>query len=136
MVERKPWWVHAVYPGGEIPEERPGGGGGRLGAKDVLAEYLYDVLPTTTVGIGTHNKGTLLHYAVPDAFGINRTATTHVASAVTTMSDALAEKTGVARGGGSERSERQSWLVLKPNGGQTYDMESREWGWHGGETRL
>ena len=140
-LERKPWWICAVYPGGEIPEERPGGGGGRLGARDVLAAYFDDIPPTatatitTTVGIGTHNKGSPPRYAVPDAFGVNCTAMADVASAITAMSDALAEKTGVTQGG-SEGGERQPWLVLKPNGGQTYDMDTREWGWYGGETRL
>lgn len=125
--ERKPWWVCTIYPGGDIPEEHPGGGG-RLGTKDVLAAYFDDVPTATTVG--TH-KGA--RYAVPDAFGINCTATAHVAIAVTAMSDALTE-TGIARSsvGGSEKP----WLVLKPNGGQTYDMSTREWGWFSGEARL
>jgi homocysteine S-methyltransferase len=90
----------------------------------VLAAYFDDVPAATTVG--TH-KGT--RYAVPDAFGINCTAAAHVASAVTAASDALAARSSV---GGNE----QPWLVLKPNGGQTYDMDARKWGWYGGETRL
>jgi homocysteine S-methyltransferase len=126
--ERKPWWVCTIYPGGEIPEEHPGGDGGRLGAKDVLAAYFDDVPTATTVGT---NKGT--RYAVPNAFGINCTATTDVASAVTATSDALAKRSATRSSvGGSE----QPWLVLKPNGGQTYDMDTHKWGWHGGETRL
>jgi homocysteine S-methyltransferase len=128
--ERKPWWVCTIYPGGEIPEEHPGGGGGRLGAKDVLAAY-FDEVPTATT-VETH-KGKGARYAVPDAFGINCTATAHVASAVAAASDALAEMSVARSGvGGSE----QPWLVLKPNGGQTYDMDTRKWGWYGGETRL
>lgn len=129
LEERKPWWVCTVYPDGEIPEEHPGGGGGRLGVKDVLAAY-FDDIPTTTTA-GTH-KGAP-RYAVPDAFGINCTAMAHVASAVTAASDALAE-TSVARS--SVGGNGQPWLVLKPNGGQTYDMDTLKWGWHGGETRL
>ena len=126
--ERKPWWVCTIYPGGEIPEEHPGGGGGRLGAKDVLAAYFDDV-PTATTN-RTH-KG--VRYAVPDAFGMNCTAMAHVASAVTAASDALAETSATRSSfGGSE----QPWLVLKPNGGQTYDMGTHEWGWYGGVTRL
>jgi homocysteine S-methyltransferase len=126
--ERKPWWVCIICPGGEIPEEHPGGGGGRLGAKDVLAAYFDDVHPATIAGT---RKGA--RYAVPDAFGINCTATADVASAVTAASDVLA-KTRVARSSAGD-SERP-WLVLKPNGGQTYDMDTRSWGWYGGETRL
>ena len=104
-----PWWVCAVYPGGDIPKE-PGDGGGRLRAKDVLAAYFDDALPTagattTTIGIGTLNKGAPPRYAVHNVFGISCTATAHVASAVTAMSDALAEKTGVARGS-SDSSEQ------------------------------
>ena len=129
--ERKPWWVSTIFPGGEIPEEHPGGGGGRLGAKGVLAAYFDDV-PTATTTIGPH-KGEP-RYAVPDAFGINCTATAHVAIAVTAVSDALAE-TNVACSSSVSGIE-QPWLVLKPNGGQTYDMDKREWGWFGGETRL
>ena len=126
--ERKPWWICTIYPDGEIPEEHAGGGGGKLGAKDVLAAYFNDVPTATTVG--TH-KGA--RYAVPDAFGINCTAMVHVASAVTTASDVLAE-TGVTRSGLA--GSGQPWLVLKPNGGQTFDMDTRKWGWHGGEAPL
>ena len=127
---RKPWWVCicTIYPGGEIPEEHPGGGGGRLGAKDVLAAYFDDIPTATTIG---PQKG--VRYAVPDAFGINCTATAHVASAVTAASDVLAE-TSVTRS--SACCSEQPWLVLKPNGGQTYDMDTHKWGWYGGETRL
>jgi homocysteine S-methyltransferase len=122
--ERRPWWVCTVYPGGEIPEERAGVGAGRLGAKDVLAAYFDDV-PTAAANAGAH-KG--VRYAVPDAFGINCTAMVDVASAVAATGDALAEMR--TSGGG------QPWLVLKPNGGQTYDMDTRKWGWSGGEARL
>jgi len=120
--ERKPWWVCAVYTGGQFPEERAAGGG-QLEAEEVIAAY-FDDAPTA----GHHAEGT--RYAVPDAFGINCTAVPHVARAVAAAGDALA-KTSTLRVGGSG----QPWLVLKPNGGQTYDMDKRQWGWYGGETR-
>jgi len=48
------------------------------------------------------------------------------------MSDALGETgAGAACVGGGGKP----WLVLKPNGGQTYDMDARKWGWYGGDTR-
>ena len=121
--ERKPWWVCAVYTDGAFPEERASGGGARLGAEEVLAAYFDDV-PASAVSDG---EGT--RYAMPDAFGINCTAIAHVASAVAAASDALAKRSAASVGSG------KPWLVLKPNGGQTYDMETRIWGWHGGETR-
>jgi homocysteine S-methyltransferase len=124
--ERKPWWVCTIYPGGEIPEEHAESGGGRLGPKNVLAAYFDDV-PTAAATTGAR-KGA--RYAVPDAFGINCTAMVDVASAVTAASDAFAEMSATRNGGG------QPWLVLKPNGGQTYDMDTRKWDWYGGETRL
>jgi len=120
--ERKPWWVCAVYTNGAFPEERTSSGGARLGAEEVLAAYLDDV-PASAAGGG---EGT--RYAMPDAFGINCTAVAHVASAVAAASDALAKRSTTSVGSG------RPWLVLKPNGGQTYDMETRKWGWHGGET--
>ncbi|KAH9014658.1 Homocysteine S-methyltransferase [Lactarius pseudohatsudake] len=120
--ERKPWWVCAVYTGGEFPEQQQGASGGRLGARDVLAAYFGDSDVHAGAGSGAR-------YAVPDAFGINCTAVAHVAKAVAAVSDAL-EETGAGPAAGSGKP----WLVLKPNGGQTYDMDTRKWGWHGGET--
>ncbi|KAI9455192.1 Homocysteine S-methyltransferase [Russula earlei] len=127
--ERKPWWICAVYTGGQFPEERPGGGGERLGAKEVIAAY-FDDPPTAATGgdRGIGHEGAT-RYAVPDAFGINCTAVTHVAGAVAAANDALAEM------GASCSSGAKPWLVLKPNGGQTYDMDTRKWGWYGGEGR-
>jgi len=119
--ERKPWWVCTVHAAGEFPEERPEGAG-RLGAKEVLASY-FDAVPTST----TDGRDESVRYAVPDAFGINCTATMHVASAVAAASDVLAQ-TGAARVGGE-----QPWLVLKPNGGQKYDLDTREWDRHDSE---
>jgi homocysteine S-methyltransferase len=117
--ERKPWWVCAVYTDGEYPEERASGGGARLGAEEVVAAYFDDV--------AAGREG--VRYAVPDGFGINCTAVAHVASAVSAVGDALAKMHATHVGSG------KPWLVLKPNGGQTYDMKTRKWGWHGGETR-
>jgi homocysteine S-methyltransferase len=125
--DRKPWWVCTIYPGGEFPEEHAEVGGGRLGVKDVLAAYFGDV-PTVAAAARAH-KGA--RYAVPDAFGINCTAMVDVAGAVAAAANALGKMSAARIGGG-----RQPWLVLKPNGGQTYDMDTRKWGWHGEETRL
>ena len=116
--ERKPWWVCTVRAAGEFPEERPEGGG-RLGAKEMLASY-FDIVPTSTAD----GRPESVRYAVPDAFGINCTATIHVASAVAAASDVLAQTGGVRIGGG------QPWLVLKPNGSQIYDVGTREWDRH------
>jgi homocysteine S-methyltransferase len=123
--ERKPWWVCIVCPEGEIPEEHAEVGRGRLGAKDVLAAY-FDDLPT--VATARAHEGA--RYAVPDAFGINCTGMVDVAGAVAAAGDALSETRAARIGGG------QPWLVLKPNGGQTYDMDTNKWGWRDGETRL
>ena len=123
--ERKPWWVCTVYPGGELPEEHAGVGSGRLEAKDVLAAYFDDMPAAATLGA---HKGA--RYAVPDAFGINCTAMLDVADAVAATGEALAEMSATRVNGG------RPWLVLKPNGGQTYDMDTRKWGWQSGETHL
>jgi homocysteine S-methyltransferase len=125
--ERKPWWVCAVYTGGEFPEQQQGqqggDGDGRLGARDVLAAYFGERdVHTAPSEVGAR-------YAVPDAFGINCTAVAHVARAVSAVSDALEETGATAYVGGGK-----PWLVLKPNGGQTYDMDTCKWGWYGGET--
>jgi homocysteine S-methyltransferase len=126
--ERKPWWVCTVYAAGEFPEEHAEGGG-RLGAKEVLASY-FDALPPADTATSRSHEGVGTRYAVPDAFGVNCTATTHVAGVVAAASDALSQ-TGAARTGGGGGP----WLVLKPNGGQTYDMDMRVWGMHDTETR-
>ncbi|KAH8995252.1 Homocysteine S-methyltransferase [Lactarius hatsudake] len=124
-LERKPWWVCAVYTGGEFPEQQQDASGGRLGARDVLAAYFGDSDVHAAAGSGEGGA----RYAVPDAFGVNCTAVAHVATAVAAVSDAL-EETGASPAVGSGKP----WLVLKPNGGQTYDMNTRKWGWHGLET--
>jgi homocysteine S-methyltransferase len=123
--ERKPWWVCTVYPGGEFPEEHAGLGSRKPRNKDVLAAYFDDV---PTAGTAGAHKGA--RYAVPDAFGINCTAMVDVADVVATAGDTLAGTSATRINGG------RPWLVLKPNGGQTYNMDTREWGWQGGETRL
>jgi len=45
------------------------------------------------------------------------------------VSDTLGETGAAARIGGGK-----PWLALMPNGGQTYDMDTRKCGWYGGET--
>ncbi|KAH9964417.1 Homocysteine S-methyltransferase [Russula compacta] len=112
--QRKPWWVCTVYTGGEFPEECAEGGEGRLGAKEVLAAYFDDV-PATA---GVMKSRAAMPYPT----------LAYVAGAVAAASDALAETGAVRVGGG------QPWLVLKPNGGQTYDMDTHKWGWYGGST--
>jgi hypothetical protein len=59
------------------------------------------------------------HYVVPDAFGINCTALVRVAGAVAAASDALAQSAAARMSG------ELPWLVLKPRGGQTYDVDGR-----------
>ena len=128
--DRKPWWVCTVYPGGEFPEQRLGAEGaasdGRLGAQDVLAAYFGDI-DVRVAPSGSGEGGG--RYAVPDAFGVNCTSVAHVARTITAVSVALGE-TGAACHVGA----RKPWLVLKPNIGHTYDMDTRKWGWYGGES--
>jgi homocysteine S-methyltransferase len=128
--DRKPWWICTVYMGGEFPEQRLGGAGaasGRLGARDVLAAYFGDI--DVLAAPGGHGSGGG-RYAVPDAFGVNCTAVAHVARTVAAVSVALGE-TGAAY----HLGDRKPWLVLKPNGGYTYDVDTRKWGCYGGEMR-
>jgi len=128
--ERKPWWICTVYAAGDFPEEHAeDGGGGGLGAKEVLASY-FDALPAADTATSGSHEVVGARYAVPDAFGVNCTATTHVAGVVAAASDALAQIGGARIGGRGE-----PWLVLKPNGGQTYDMDTRVWDMHDTETR-
>jgi hypothetical protein len=69
-------------------------------------------------------------YAVSDAFDIiDCTAVAHVAGAVAATSDALPQSGAMPRMSGD-----LPWLVLKTNGGQTYDMDGRAsigLGWRG-----
>lgn len=128
--ERKPWWVCAVYGGGgEFPEQQQGtdaASGGRLGARELLAAYFGDGDVHAVPGGGSRSGA---RYAVPDAFGVNCTAVAHVARAVAAVGDVLEETGAAARVG-----DGKPWLVLKPNGGQTYDINTRKWGSYGGET--
>ena len=126
--DRKPWWVCTVYPGGEFPEQQLGddgvASGGQLNVQDVLAAYFGDIDVRVAPGSGEGGR----RYAVPDAFGINCTAVAHVARTIAAMTVDLGETGASYHVGG-----RMPWLVLKPNVGHTYDMNTRKWGWHGGE---
>jgi homocysteine S-methyltransferase len=123
LEDRKPWWVCTVFTDGEFPEQQLGGdgaaSGGRLDVENVLAAYFGDI--DVHAGTGGSGEGGR-RYAVPDAFGINCTAVAHVARTVAAVSFALGD-TGAAYHVG----DRKPWLVLKPNGGYTFDMDTRKW---------
>ena len=127
--DRKPWCVCTVYPGGEFPEQLPGddgaASGGRLNVQDVLSAYFGDIDVRGAPGSGDEGGR---RYAVPDAFGVNCTAVAHIARTIAAVSVALGQNSAACHVGG-----RMPWLVLKPNIGHTYDMNTRKWSWHGGE---
>ncbi|KAG8901790.1 AdoMet-homocysteine methyltransferase [Tulasnella sp. 403] len=105
--EMKPWYISFVFPNGEFPQER-WCGGPKMDVETVVRAALVSGPPSSEGNI-----------ARPSGLGINCTEPRFIASIVRQMSEAL----GKVDGGDGPRP----WLVLYPNGGETYDIESRTW---------
>ncbi|KAA1471860.1 Homocysteine S-methyltransferase [Dentipellis sp. KUC8613] len=111
--ERKPWWVSAVYPGGRLPQQAaaaPGMGPERLGIRDVVRCALLEE--------GADVSQAVERSDVPDGLGVNCTDVKLLRAllpeAERTAAEVLADRP-------------RPWLVIYPNGGDTYDPTSRTW---------
>ncbi|TFY64155.1 hypothetical protein EVJ58_g2800 [Rhodofomes roseus] len=111
-MEMKKWWVSTVWPDGRYPEEREPGGE-RVSPREVVHALLSEDNAETV----TQEKPR------PWGVGINCTSLDHLAPL-------LAEFTAGIRHLYSELSDTQGhkpWLVVYPNGGDTYDVARRVW---------
>lgn len=102
--EMKKWWVSTVWPDGRFPEELVFGGGRAL-PRQVVQSLLGNANPSSVPN--------------PWGIGINCTSLEH-------LPKLLAEFSAAAHELCSASGERL-WLVVYPNGGDTYDPVRRIW---------
>ncbi|KDQ55719.1 hypothetical protein JAAARDRAFT_59698 [Jaapia argillacea MUCL 33604] len=98
----KPWWISTVFPDGNFPAEKTPGGD-RFSIQEVIQNVFQ---------AGADEDG-----AIPDGFGINCTSLEFLASLIAEAEAALARIS----------LSKRPWLVLYPNGGDTYDPASQTW---------
>ncbi|TFY82398.1 hypothetical protein EWM64_g1610 [Hericium alpestre] len=105
----KPWWISAVFPSGRSPQEECPGGG-KLGIRQVWTTLLREETGDTSNAVERS--------VVPDGIGINCTGLEYLADLLRegeqTVADVLDDRP-------------KPWLVVYPNGGETYDKASRTW---------
>lgn len=102
----KPWWISCVFPDGESPEESSPGGR-KIGIEDLLAAAFGDDPRSTPDS---------LPLLTPSGFGINCTNTKYIRT--------LASKVRLFF---KEALLSRPWIVVYPNGNETYDEASRAW---------
>ncbi|EPQ57135.1 Homocysteine S-methyltransferase [Gloeophyllum trabeum ATCC 11539] len=97
---KKPWWISTVFPDGRYPQAK------LLDGRPVRAADVVEAV------LGPDNDALR-----PDGYGINCTASTFLAGLV---SEATIKAKELA-------DARKLWLVLYPNGGDTYDPITQKW---------
>lgn len=98
---RKPWWISLVFPDGKYPETSTSLPGEHLSVKNVVRAVFDEMDDGDT----------------PDAIGINCTKPQYIS----TLLDEYAEAVGTLD------SESAPGLVVYPNGGAAYDVETKTW---------
>ncbi|PSS35566.1 hypothetical protein PHLCEN_2v1477 [Hermanssonia centrifuga] len=98
----KPWWISTLYPQGQYPERTPRG-------EDVPVCKIAHAL--------LHEDQTL---ATPDGIGVNCTDVGFLPLLLTHFSEA---SEGILSCSGKE----WPWLLVYPNGGDTYDPATQTW---------
>ncbi|KAI0047915.1 Homocysteine S-methyltransferase, partial [Auriscalpium vulgare] len=99
----KPWWISTVWPAGALPEE-VAPGGPRMGPREVVAALFGQAAGEA--------------YERPDAFAVNCSALDYIPAIVGEAEQAVRDL-GL--------DGEKPWLLLKPNGGQEFDVRTRTW---------
>jgi len=107
-IETKRWWVSTVWPDGRCPEEREPGGD-RVSPRGVVRTLLDE-----------DGAGIAQEAPRPWGIGINCTSLDHLAAL-------LIEFTNATRSFSSPSQADRPWLVVYPNGGDTYDVVRHVW---------
>ncbi|KAJ7502498.1 Homocysteine S-methyltransferase, partial [Mycena galericulata] len=108
-VKIKPWWISFVFPGGVFPETSDEGDGDGVRVRSVVAAAL-----------GNASLASAPRYLPsPSALGINCTQMEMIPGILVEMEDAVQEFFVQGQG--------RPWLVVYPNGGDTYDPISQTW---------
>lgn len=106
----KPWWISAVFPNGRFPEKH---------REDSSSRNIKDVVHSA-LGRQHNSDGPSLNLPVPSAFGINCTAIEHLPALLKEISEATTSQS-------TSSDANKPWLVVYPNGGETYDPISQTW---------
>ncbi|KAF8906570.1 Homocysteine S-methyltransferase [Gymnopilus junonius] len=101
----KPWWISCVFPDGESPEKSYPGGE-KIEIEDLLIAAFREA---------PKSKSNHLQL-MPSGFGINCTNTKYIRALITKMM--LFFKQALVS---------HPWIVVYPNGNETYDEASRVW---------
>jgi homocysteine S-methyltransferase len=108
----KPWWISALFPGGQYPQQDLNTSG-RVNVAEVVRAMVS----------GIESNAEL---AIPSAIGINCTATTYMAELLLQMQEAVGRlnddhpyDVGIPR--------LRLGIVLYPNGGDVYNPETQTW---------
>jgi len=109
---QKPWWISTVWPNGQSPQKPSEGDQAATTPSDVFrAVFSQKMYPSA------NSENNL---ASPSAVGINCTALADVVSIAGQFTEALrmCEDPGLPE---------NPWLVMYPNGGDVYDIETQKW---------
>ncbi|KAF9461263.1 Homocysteine S-methyltransferase [Collybia nuda] len=113
LFKGKPWWISFVFPDGQCPERQYTGGMPVTASDMVYAALQWEPAP---VKDATRRVAIM---PIPSGIGINCTPLKFFAALVNEMSEARISMRGP--------QDSKPWLVLYPNGGDTYDPVSRTW---------
>ncbi|KZT63222.1 Homocysteine S-methyltransferase [Daedalea quercina L-15889] len=111
-MDMKQWWVSTVWPDGRSPEEREPGGG-RLSVEEMARALLGDCVHDTLVSSQLPR---------PWGIGINCTSLDHLPLLLAEFTSATRDLCSSLLPPGDN-----PWLVVYPNGGDTYDVVRRTW---------
>ena len=103
----KPWWISCVFPDGESPNESTAGG----------PKLQIDDLLEATFG-GVEAIGVAPSFPSPSGFGINCTLVKYIAPLTIKLRKYMQR---------TKLDNSRLWLILYPNGNDTYDEATRSW---------
>ncbi|KAF5374582.1 hypothetical protein D9757_010154 [Collybiopsis confluens] len=106
----KPWWISMVFPDGVFPEMTSRDGSARVSVRDVVSAA------TTTPSLALPR---------PSGLGINCTQAEYLPNLVSQFDDGLRKTLSLSEG--SPHEQYSPLLVLYPNGGDVYDIETQTW---------
>ncbi|KAJ7162253.1 Homocysteine S-methyltransferase [Mycena filopes] len=107
--EGKPWWISFVFPDGRFPETTAKGNA-HVDVRSVVAAALQNPTPGSAAEF----------LPIPSALGINCTDADVISPILVDMESALEELW-------DPQNSFRPWLVLYPNGGDTYDTLAQAW---------
>ena len=102
----KPWWISCAFPCGESPNERIASG-----PKVQIDDLLEATFGVDAIGVASS-------FPSPSGFGINCTLVKYIAPLSVELRKYMQH---------AKLDNSQPWLILYPNGNDTYDEATRSW---------